>query len=141
MLNHVLLYRLDQRVVANSLHENSAIVVSRGSGYVYLKRKAAVALAQLVVYVLDALEPRERLVVNVMRFVVEHGQLFDVTHDHAEVNFAVGGLAYRLRPEEIVHQVVVVDGGQSFVACEHAVDVGEEDIARRVRDSNVVLHV
>ena len=38
-------------------------------------------------------------VVDVVRLVVEDGELVDLADDHAEVGLAVGGLADRLRAE------------------------------------------
>ena len=47
--------------------------------------------------VLDALEPCKAVVVNVVRIVVEDGQLINFADDFAQIDAAVIGLADRLR--------------------------------------------
>ena len=84
--------RLDQRIVANRLHEDRAVVVPRRRRHIHLQGQRRVLLQQPVVNVLNRLEPGHATVVDVVRLVVEHGQLVDLAHDHAEVDLAVGGL-------------------------------------------------
>ena len=133
MLDHVLSDRLDQRVVADRLHEDRAVVVARRRRHVHLQRQAAVLLQHPVVDVLDALEPRHARVVDVVGLVVEDGEFLDLAHDLAEVGFAVGGLADWLRAErrqEIVAQVVILQRRLRHVAEIDAVNVGQEDDCR-----------
>ena len=83
-------------------------------------------------------------VVDVVRLVVEDGELVDLAHDLAEVGLAVGGLADRLRAErieEVVAQVVVFERRIGHVAEEHAMNVRQEDVARLAHGAHVVLDV
>ena len=60
--------------------------------------------------VLDALEPRHARVVDMMRFVVKHGEFINLAHDLAEIRFAISRLADRFFPEwrqEVVAQVII----------------------------------
>ncbi len=142
MLDHVLGNGLDQRVVADGLHENRAVVVARRGGDVHLQRQAQVFLQQPMMNVLDRLEPGQARIVDVMRLVVEHGQLVDLAHDLAQIDAAVGGLADGLGPErgqKIVPQVVIVERGFRHLAQIDAVDVGQEQVAGRAHDAHIVL--
>jgi hypothetical protein len=144
MLDDVLGNRLDQRIVAHGLHENRAVVVARRGRHVDLERQPQVFLQQLVMNVLNALEPGHAWVMDVVRLVVEHGEFVDLSHDFAQVGLAVRGLADRLcaeRGQEVIAQIVVVERRLGHLAEIDAVNVGEEDIARRADDAHVVLNV
>ena len=141
VLHHVLADRLHQRIVGDGLHEDRPVVVLRRRGDVHLQAQGAAFLQQTVVDVLDRLEPGELRVVDVVRFVVDHHQLVDVAHDHAQVHLRVGGLSRRARSEEVVHGVLVVGGGHDLLSGVHPVDVGQEDVSRRPRDAHLVLLV
>ena len=54
MLHHVLCDGFDQRIVADGLHEDRAVVVARRGGHVHLQRQPQVFLQHAVVNVLDA---------------------------------------------------------------------------------------
>ena len=110
MLDDVLVNGLDQRIVADGLDEDRAVVVPRRGRHVHLERQAQVLLQHPVMNVLDALEPGQPRVVDMVRLVVEHGEFVDLAHDLAQVGLAVGGLADRLwrrTGQEVVAQVVV----------------------------------
>lgn len=60
--------------------------------------------------VLDALEPGQAVVVDVVRLVIEHGEFINLAHDLAEIGVAVRGFADGLRAEqgqEVVAQVII----------------------------------
>jgi len=78
VLDDALVDRLDERVVADRLHEDRPVVVARRRRHVDLQGKAAVLLQHAVVDVADAAEPRHALVVDVMRLVVEDRELVDL---------------------------------------------------------------
>lgn len=144
VLDDVLGDRLDQRVVADGLHEDRAVVVARRGGHVDLEGQAQVLLQQLVVDVLNALEPGQPGVVYVMGLVVKDGEFVDLAHDLAQVGLAVGGLSHRLGTEwsqKVVAQVVVFEGRFCDLARVDAVDVGQEQVAGRAHDAHVVLDV
>ncbi len=144
MLDHVLVDGLDQRVVGNGLYKDRAIVVLGRGGNVYLQGEASVLLEHPVVNVLDALEPRQTCVVDVMSLVIEHGQLIDLTHDLAEVGAAVSRLADWLRTEGFereIAQIIVFQGRFLYVAQEDAVDVGEKQVADLAHGAHVILNV
>ena len=144
MLDHVLGDCLDQRVVAHGLHEDRAVVVARRGRHVHLYRQPQVFLQQPMMNVLNALEPGQAVVVDVVRLVVEHGEFVNLAHDLAQVGFAVVGLADGLfaeRRQEVVAQIVIVQRRLRHFAEIDAVNVGEEDVARRPDDAHVVLNV
>ena len=144
VLDHVLADRLDERVVRHGLHEDRAVVVARRGGDVDLQREARILLEHPVMDVLDALEPRHPGIVDVVRLVVEDGQFRDVADDFAQIGPAFVGRADRLRPErgeEVVAQVLVVGHRLAALAQEHAVDVGEEQVADPALHADVVLDV
>jgi hypothetical protein len=101
MLDDVLMNRLDERVIGNSLNEDVAVVVARRGGDIDLQSEAAVLLKHAKVYILDGLEPRHAGIVDVVRLVVENGQLFDFADQFAQVGLAVGRLADGLGTERI----------------------------------------
>ena len=110
MLDNTLVNGLDERIVADRLHEDRAVVVARRGGHVDLKGETPVFLQHSMVDVTDAAEPRHALIVDVMRFVVEDGKLVDLADELAEIGLAVGRLARRPGPErlqEMVGEVVV----------------------------------
>ncbi len=145
MLDDVLVDGLDERVVADSLDEDGAVVVARRGGHVHLERKAAILLEHLVVDVLDGLEPGHARVVDVVGLVVEDSQFLDLADEFAEVGLAVGGAAGGFLAEgvgeEVIAQVVVLEGRLAHVGEEDAVDVREEEIARVAHEAHVVLDV
>ena len=144
MLDHVLGDGLDQRVVAHGLHEDRAVVMARRGRYIHLDGQTQVFLQQLMVNVLDALEPGQAVVVDVVRFVIEHGEFIDLSHDLAQVGVAVRGLADGLGPEggqEVVAQVVIFQRRFRHLAEVDAVNIGQEEVAGRANDAHVVLNV
>ncbi len=144
VLDDVLSNRLDERIVAHGLNEDGAGVVPGRRRDVDLNREAPVLLQELVVDVLNGLEPRKARVVDVVRFVVEDGKFLDLADDLAEVGVAVGGRAngpVAERGEEIVAQVVVFERWLRDRAEIDAMDVGQEDVADRPDDPHVVLNV
>ena len=144
VLHHVLVDRLDERIVGNSLDEDRAVVVLGRCRDIHLQREGEVLLQHAVVDVLDRLEPRHPLVVDVVCLVIEDGQLVDIAHDLAQVRAAVGGLADGLRAEgrqEVVSQVVVLRRRRAQVPEVDAVDVGEEEVAERPERPDLVLQV
>ncbi len=95
-----------------------------------------------MVNVLDALEPRQPAVVDVVRLVIEHGEFINLAHDFAQVSVAVGGLADRFGPErreEVVAQVIVLQRGLGHLAEIDPVDVGQEQVAGRPDDTHIIL--
>jgi hypothetical protein len=63
-----------------------------------------------MVDVLDALEPGQSAIMDMVGLVVEDGELIDIPDDLAQVHVAVVGLARGLVPkrgQEIVPQIVV----------------------------------
>ncbi len=70
MLDDILRNGLHQRIVANRLHEDRAVVVPRRSGRVHLQRQRGILLQQPVMDVLDRLEPRHSRFVDMVGFVV-----------------------------------------------------------------------
>jgi hypothetical protein len=95
-----------------------------------------------VVDVLNTFEPGHLRVVDVVRLVVEHGELVDIADDLAEIGFAVGGLAGRLETEgreEVIAQVIVVERRLAGVAKIDAVDVGQKQIAGVAHNADIVL--
>ncbi len=144
MFHHVLRDRLDERVVAHGLDENCSVVVARRRCHIYLDCQPEVLLQQAVVNVLNALKPCHSRVVDVVRLVIEHREFFDLAHDLAQVDVAVGGLADRLWPEwreEIVAQIIILKRWVRHVAEIDAVDIGQEEVAGRAYDAHVVLDV
>ena len=141
VLDHVLRDGFYQRVVGDGLHEDGAVVVLRGGRDINLQRERGAFLLETVVNVLDGLEPGHARVVDVVRFVIQHDQLFDITHDHAQVDFGVGGRAAGTRTQEVVSQVFVFWRWGDVVAGVDPVDVGQEDVASRARDAHLVLAV
>ena len=110
MLHDVLGDGLDQRIIAHGLHEDCAVVVARCGRHVHLDCQPQVFLQQPVMDVLDALEPRHAGIVDMMRFVVKHGEFINLAHDLAEISFAISRLADRFFPEwrqEVVAQVII----------------------------------
>jgi len=97
VLDHVLRDRFDERIVAHRLHEDRAVLMPRCRGHIHLNREPQVLLQHRVMNVLDALEPCKAVVVNVVRLVVEDGQLINFADDFAQIDAAVIGLADRLR--------------------------------------------
>src|ERR1039458_9578696 len=144
MLDNVLMDRLDERIIANRLNENFAAVVARRGGHVHLQRQAAIFLQHSVVDVLNGFEPRHFWIVDVVRFVVEHGQLRNFADDFAKVGFAVGGFADGLRAErrqEIFAQILVLQRRVNHVAKINAVNVREKQIAGVAQHAHFVLNV
>ena len=141
MLDDVLRDSLDQRIVRHGLHEDCPVVVFRGGGDVNLHAQRAAFLQQAVVNVLDGLEPRQFVVVDVVRLVVQNRQFVHVPHDGAQVHVGVGRGPGRPRPQKIVHAVVVVRRRRRVVPGIYAVDVGQEDVARGRGDAHLILHV
>ena len=142
MLDDVLMDGLEERIVGNGLDEDRAVVMAWRSGHVHLEPKTAIFLQHSMVDVLDGFKPRHPRVVDVMRLVVENGQLLNFSHDLAEVGLAIGGFAGGLRAErieEIVAQVFVLQRGVGNVAEEDAVNVGEEEVSGVAYDAHVVL--
>lgn len=118
--------------------------MARRGCHVELQGQARVLLQHPVVDVLDALEPGQPVVVDVVRFVVEDGQFLHFAHDLAQVGVAVRCLADGLGAEgreEVVAQVVVVQRGLTHLAEVDAVDVGEKQVARGPHDAHIVLDV
>ena len=91
--------------------------------------------------VFDGFEPGHARIVNMVRLVVEHHQFVDVAHDHAQVDFGVGGRAGGPLAQEIIHRVFVVGRSGNVVPGIDAVDVGQEDVAGRAGDAHLVLYV
>ena len=141
MLDDVLRDGLDQRIVRHGLDEDRAVVVFRGGGHVHLHAQRAAFLQQAVVDVLNGFEPRQFVVVDVVRPVVQNRQFVHVPHDGAQVHFGVGRRPGRPRPQKIVHAVVVVRRRRRIVPGIYAVDVGQEDVARGRGDAHLILHV
>ena len=144
VLDNILCDGLDEWIVAHRLHKNGPIVVPRRSGDVYLDGEFQVLLQQPVVYVLDALEPRQAVVVNVVRLVVEHGQFVNFTNDFTKVNIAVGRPANRLgakRRQEEVTQVVVLERRLRHVAQVDAMNIGKEQVAGGADYAYIVLNM
>ena len=84
------------------------------------------------------------VVVDVVRLVVEHGQFVDFPDDLAQIDGAVVGLADRPvaeRSQEVVAQIVVIEGRLGHVAEIDTVNVGQEDVAGRADDPHFVLNV
>ena len=127
MFDDVLVDRLDQRVIADGLNKNRAVVVARRGGDINLQGETPVSLQHPVMNVLNALEPRHSRVVNVVRFVVEDRQFFDLADNFAKIGFTVGRFANRLRPEgreEIITQVVILQRRIDDITEIDTVDVG-----------------
>ena len=144
MLDDVLMDRLDQRIIANRLDENRAVVVARRGGHVHLQRQAAIFLQHPVVDVLNGFEPRHFRIVDVVGFVVEHGEFVDFADDFAKIGFAVGGFADGLRPErgqEIIAQILVLKRRVNHVAEINAVNVREKKVAGVAQHADFVLDV
>ena len=99
MLHDVLRDRLDQRIVAYRLYENRAVVVARCGGHVHLDREAQIFLQQAMVDILDALEPGQARIVDMVRLVIEHREFIDLAHDLAQVGITVRRFADRLCTE------------------------------------------
>jgi hypothetical protein len=97
-----------------------------------------------VVDILDALEPRHPVVVDVMRLVVEDGELRNFPDDFAEIDAALVGLTGRLRTErveKIITQVVVVERRLAHVPEVDAMDIGQKQVADIALHAYVILHV
>ena len=142
MLHDVLGDCFDQWIVAHGLHKYRAVVVARCGRHVHLDCQPQVFLQQPVMDVLDALEPRHARIVNMMRFVVKHGQFVDLAHDLAEIHFAISRLADGLvseRREKVIAQVVIFQRRLRHFAKIDAVNVGEEDVPRWPDDAHVIL--
>ncbi len=142
VLDDVLRDGLHQRVIGHGLHEDRAVVVLGRGGHVHLQRERGALLQQPVVDVLDGLEPGHAcgswmwcasslstISSSMSRTIMPRSTLESVVAP-------VGRL-----PEEIVHRVVVVGRRRNVVAGVDAVDVGQEDVAGRVGDAHLVLHV
>ena len=81
-----------------------------------------------MVDILDALEPGQPTIVDVVGLVVEDGQLIDFPYDLSQVGFAVSRFAHRLWAEgiqKIVAQVIVFQGWFLNVPQVDPVDVGK----------------
>ena len=78
---------------------------------------------------------------NVMRLVVEHHQLVDVLHNHAQVYARIGRRSRWTFAKEIIHRIVVIGRGRDVVAGAHAVDIRQKDIAGRLGNAHLVLLV
>ena len=144
VLDHPLMDGFHQRVVADGLHEDRAVVVARCRRDVDLQGQPPVFLQHAVVDVADAAEPGHALVVDVVRLVVEDGQFVDLADQFAEVGLAVRRLAAGPRAEglqEVVAQVVVFQCRLAHLAEVDAVDVGEEQVAHVTDHTHVVLQV
>src|SRR4029077_14313003 len=141
MFDDVLRDRLNQRIVRDGLDEDGAVIVPGSRGDVYLERQEGIFLQQAVVNVLNGFEPGHVGIVDVMSFVVEDGEFFDVANDDAEVDLGVGGGSGGTFAEGVVAGVFVVGGGDGFIAGVNTVNVGEKDVARFVGDADVVLNV
>ena len=142
VLDDALVNGFDQRVVADGLHEDRAVVVARRGRHIDLQRQSPVLLQHAVMNISDAAEPGHARVVDVVRFVVEDGEFVDLAHEFAEVGLAVRRLARRFGAEgleEIVAQVVVVERGLAHVAEIDAVDVGQKQVAGVTHHAHVVL--
>lgn len=144
MLHDILRDRFDQRVVADGLNEDRAVVVPRRRRHVDLQCELQILLQQLVVDVLNRFEPRQLVVVDMVRLIIEDGEFVDLAHDLAKIDMAVGGLSRRAvaeRRQEIVRQVLIVERRFGDFAKIDPVDVGEEDVSRRADDAHVILNV
>src|SRR5579859_1625701 len=141
MLDNVLGDRFNQRVVRDGLDEDGAVVVAWSGGYVYLQGQRRIFLQQAVVDVLNGLEPGHVGIVDVMSYVVEDRQLFDIANDDAQVDLGIGSGSGGAFAEKVVHGVFVVGRRWKVVAGVNTVDVGEKDVACLVGDTNVVLDV
>lgn len=144
MFYHVLGDGLHQRIIADGLHEDGAVVVTGRCGDVDLNGKAQVFLQQAVVNVLNGFEPGHARIVDVVGFVVEHGKFVDVANDFAKVYVAIGGVAGgpgAEGSEEVVAQNVVFQRGLAGLAEKDAVDVGEEQVADRADNVDIILDV
>ena len=111
LLDDLLVYGFDQRIVRDSLHKNSAVVVPGRGGHIHLQREARILLQHPVMNILDAFEPGHLRVMNVMGLVIEHGQLVNLADDFAQIGLAVGGLADGLgaeRIEKVIAQIVIL---------------------------------
>ena len=108
MLDDVLRYGFNKRIVRDRLHENRSVVVLRRGRHVDLQAERTAFLQQPVVNIFDRFEPRQTLVVNVMRLVVQDHKLVDVPHNHAQVYFRVGRRARWTFAQKVIHGVVVV---------------------------------
>ena len=59
-----------------------------------------------------------------MRFVVYHDQLVDLTHNDAQVYFGIGRFSDRPFPEKIVFEVIIVKTRLHVASGIHAVYIG-----------------
>jgi len=75
----------------------------------------------------------------VVSFVVEHQQFINVAHDHAQIDFGVGGGTRGTLAQEIIHGVVIIYAGGDVVASIDTMDVGEKDVADGLGDAYFVL--
>ena len=81
MFDNVLRNRFNQRIVTDSLDKDGTIVVSGCSRDINLNRQLQVLLQQAMVNILNALKPGQFVVMDVMRFIVEHGQFVNLADD------------------------------------------------------------
>jgi len=110
MLHHILMNRLDQRVVGDGMHEDCPVIVTWRGGHIDLQCQAPVFLKHPMVNVLNGFEPGHLRVVNMVRFIVKDGQFFNLSHEFAEISLAVGGFADWFgaeRCKEIIAQVII----------------------------------
>ncbi len=94
--------------------------------------------------VLNALEPGEPAIVDMVGLVIEHGEFIDLAHYLAEIGIAVVCFAHGLiteRRQEIVAQIVIVERRLRHIAEIDAVNIGKEDVAVRPDDPDIVLDV
>ena len=95
--------------------------------------------------VLDGLEPRHALVVDVMCFVVENGQFLDLADDLSKVGVGGGGFSDRLRPEglieEIAPQIIILELRLADISEIDTMDIGQEEIPNRTDDPDIILNV
>lgn len=108
---------------------------------VELRRQLAAFEPKLIADVLDVLEPRHALIVDVMGFVVQDDQIRHVADYLPHVNPCLIRLAGRTLAEEVICGVVVLNARDVRVVV-HALDVGEEDVAGVADDdADLVLQV
>ena len=144
VLDDTLMDGLHQGIVAHSLYEDCAVIAAWRSCYIDLKRKPTILLEHPVMDIADASEPSHSLVVDVVRFVVENGELVDLADQLSQVDLAVcrsAARAWAKGLEKVVAQVVVVRGGLCDVPEIDPMDVGKEEVARRPHKPDVVLEV
>ena len=64
-------------------------------GDVDLQCQTPVLLQHAAMNVLYGLEPRHTAVMDTIRFIVKHGEFFNLTGDFTEIGIAVGRFPYR----------------------------------------------